>query len=662
VTFAYQATGSPGRDDIVVFRDWDYPGYFDEDGADIWTSAEISLGTTVRFERTPDIADDRRLTYGTVRLTRSGPTNTDLTATVAAETSTTYLLLPATPGVHYELRTSSGTNIPMNPDSTWQVTIPAGAREVTVRVQPKPGFGDAAEFRAAYLNIAPPVSDYAAAPPGPWVTTYPHAYQTGNNPPAVISISDGPRYRLYELTDFYGGGGGASGFTSAAGGQAEAAGAPAEGTEAGVTVAEEQEPAAAGTSPPAEGQDFGSAGSLPGELMSPPPTNVWAYATWAYAINQPTNASIAGYATYYTNGYYFSLGDTWVAPNYTDLIYIGGLSGSPLILGVDDAGNVVGKCNNQACYVPAGCTNLSDVVTLQSITPGRPGEALWLAPTSGKPVGWSSYRPGSTDYARPTRWEKVGTNWQTVDLLSFDGNPSTPGYAYMANDSGVTVGKSRVSVGSALAWRAFRTVPSQNSNRLVSTNLNALGLSVNTIVVTSLTNNVANGVNSTGDAVGATDCWYNRGGVWKNETRAAIWWPGSFWTTNAAVLGTVAPYGYFLASSRTPGRSEALAVNRTAGGVTVVGTSWTTPTGSPAAFVMDIYSSDWWTDWWATYSLMLNLNDPHLTYMASGWVLSTAEAINDQGWIVGNGYYDGSARAFLLVPQDVLLHGNESEE
>jgi len=59
---------------------------------------------------------------------------------------------------------------------------------------------------------------------------------------------------------------------------------------------------------------------------------------------------------------------------------------------------------------------------------------------------------------------------------------------------------------------------------------------------------------------------------------------------------------------------------------------------------------------------MLNLNDPHLTCMPSGWVLSTAEAINDQSWIVGNGYYNGSARAFVLVPQDVLLHGNEWEE
>lgn len=64
----------------------------------------------------------------------------------------------------------------------------------------------------------------------------------------------------------------------------------------------------------------------------------------------------------------------------------------------------------------------------------------------------------------------------------------------------------------------------------------------------------------------------------------------------------------------------------------------------------------------AAYSHLLNLNDPHVTWMPSGWVLTTAEAINDLGWIVGNGSYNGSARAFLLVPQDVLLHAVEQQE
>jgi len=70
---------------------------------------------------------------------------------------------------------------------------------------------------------------------------------------------------------------------------------------------------------------------------------------------------------------------------------------------------------------------------------------------------------------------------------------------------------------------------------------------------------------------------------------------------------------------------------------------------------MEIRQSSDWTDWRAAYSIMLNLHDPHVTHMPTGWVLTTAEAINDQGWIVGNGYYNGAARGFVLVPQDVLI-------
>jgi len=74
---------------------------------------------------------------------------------------------------------------------------------------------------------------------------------------------------------------------------------------------------------------------------------------------------------------------------------------------------------------------------------------------------------------------------------------------------------------------------------------------------------------------------------------------------------------------------------------------------------MEVQEANW--NMGAAYSHMLNLNDPHLTWMPSGWVLTTAEAINELGWIVGNGTYGGISRAFLLVPQDVLVHGTEVE-
>ena len=46
---------------------------------------------------------------------------------------------------------------------------------------------------------------------------------------------------------------------------------------------------------------------------------------------------------------------------------------------------------------------------------------------------------------------------------------------------------------------------------------------------------------------------------------------------------------------------------------------------------------------------MVDLND--LIDSASGWTLASATAINDSGWIVGNGTNSlGQSHAFLLTP------------
>ena len=56
-----------------------------------------------------------------------------------------------------------------------------------------------------------------------------------------------------------------------------------------------------------------------------------------------------------------------------------------------------------------------------------------------------------------------------------------------------------------------------------------------------------------------------------------------------------------------------------------------------------------------TTSYTRNLNDPHLTFMPAGWTLSTAEAVNEMGWIVGNGNGPGSGpQGFVLVPQTLV--------
>jgi hypothetical protein len=45
---------------------------------------------------------------------------------------------------------------------------------------------------------------------------------------------------------------------------------------------------------------------------------------------------------------------------------------------------------------------------------------------------------------------------------------------------------------------------------------------------------------------------------------------------------------------------------------------------------------------------MRDLND--LIPAGSGWELETARGINDNGWIVGEGTFNGEHRMFLLTP------------
>ena len=47
---------------------------------------------------------------------------------------------------------------------------------------------------------------------------------------------------------------------------------------------------------------------------------------------------------------------------------------------------------------------------------------------------------------------------------------------------------------------------------------------------------------------------------------------------------------------------------------------------------------------------MKNLNDPALVSPLTGWMLTQAEDISDQGYIVGWGTLNGVTRAFLLTP------------
>jgi hypothetical protein len=191
-----------------------------------------------------------------------------------------------------------------------------------------------------------------------------------------------------------------------------------------------------------------------------------------------------------------------------------------------------------------------------------------------------------------------------------------------------------------------------NDNRLYSGPTNWLPPIVNTNLP-PLLNSSGNGVNATGEAVGSSDYWHQRYSPnYQVETRAVLWWAGD---TNAILLPMLQPIAADV--TKVPGRSEALAVSRTTGKITIVGSSWATPTGAARAFLADVYDTQGmpmgWRDVYASCCLLLNLNDPHLTVMPAGWTMTTAEAINDNGWIVGNGTGPGNSQGCVLVPQTI---------
>lgn len=96
-------------------------------------------------------------------------------------------------------------------------------------------------------------------------------------------------------------------------------------------------------------------------------------------------------------------------------------------------------------------------------------------------------------------------------------------------------------------------------------------------------------------------------------------------------------------------------MNRHARGLTIVGTGWITPTGYARAFIKEVGLVPGNHDISATQQPMLDLNDAQLTWKLSGQTFISAEAINDAGWIVGNGSSGSYTRGMVLVPQPVSV-------
>ncbi len=709
-TFAITLPSTSGSQNLfyraVVFRKTTSQSGFEE-GKDAWTSAEIHRGTTLRFDRAPDVADDRQGKAGHFVLRRGGTGTAafsfSLRALIKGATASSPNRRCANPpglaGAGFQLRKADTTlvgNCDVN--GRWTLSFPAGSPTMDLAVEPLAGTGDVVEYEAAQFVLdfdqSSAQSQCAIAPPVPRSTSfasYTGAAVTGAG--FAVTIWDGPKYKFNRLYETYPcpGGGGSMLSSLVQEEPLEGATVEEESVEVGAEGAE-----LSSMTPPAVLSDGWDA-DLDSLNLSPLPelvppvvtrtsfetvstdplltldsqalsanttsTDLTAAKTFVYAINNtPAYPRMAGYATMSNPGSLcaitgnFDVGGGWMV-DFFEKMQVELLLGH--FYGVDDSGNRVGEYNSRAWYLNASG---SSGYELQALTPEYPGKAYSISPDGIKIVGSSSKLVDEYARVRPTIW--LGPSTVKYDLGSFNGTSTTaPGAAYAVNDSGVVAGKAKYE---SAYYRAFRDATYGDSalDTLLPFPPIPIGHS------TTLYQSVAYGVNSGGDVVGSSDTEVTRNTWWSyaNETRAILWWAGS---NTPVPLGTVYPIDPN-APVNDPGRSEAYGANRIVSGTTVttmvVGTSWTTPNTDPngnlyaAAFlVLNVPAGADWRTLRQDIN-MLNLNDAHLTYFPSPWDrsqwnLKEAKSINQQGVIVGNAtfganpYTSTTTNAWILVPQ-----------
>ena len=291
----------------------------------------------------------------------------------------------------------------------------------------------------------------------------------------------------------------------------------------------------------------------------------------------------------------------------------------------------------------------------------------------------NKYVSGSTRGERAVRWDASGT---AATELGDIGN--TFGSAYVRanaiNDAGMIVGEAEKweANGSYKGYRAVRWNPAGTA----ATELGHLGTSTG-----GTTDAYARAVNNAGVAVGYADKYDASG---NNRGVRAVRWDAT--GTAATELGTLAAtpnslslnYAYAMNDAGTAvgytDKSGSSAVRWKAAGTAAQElTNLGTNSGSTIARANDINSFDFVVGYARTYSPSGQYLDDHAVYWNpdgsvvdlntlidpnSGWVLRTASAISDSGWIAGHGWFDpdgigvgqiGYNRLFLMqVPATAI--------
>ncbi len=273
---------------------------------------------------------------------------------------------------------------------------------------------------------------------------------------------------------------------------------------------------------------------------------------------------------------------------------------------VNDSGVVVGELNNDSsrAFVYSGAI-MSGLTRLAADNDNGVAHDINNA---GVIVGISSNGTAS----KPTMWIHDGSNYVAANLGTIVGTPTSSGRAWAINEQGVAVGLSgNGNTSQATMWQSGTII-----------NLKSLGSGVNFSQAYSLNDRLqVVGASSTGqtvgDLIGTTST--------TSLTRAFLWEEGT--------MTELPPFNLYTPENNgatTNYHSEAKDINEAGW---IVGNS-SRISGSPAVATL-------WED-----GVPIDLNT--VLPAGSGWVLLSAEGINENGDIVGYGTFNGSSRAFLL--------------
>jgi len=270
---------------------------------------------------------------------------------------------------------------------------------------------------------------------------------------------------------------------------------------------------------------------------------------------------------------------------------------------INASGVVVGESDNnssRAFRSSGGAMSL-----LPGLSGGNGGAVAHDINDAGVIVGASSNGTAS----RPVVW----TAGAPTDLGSLDGQTSTPGRAWGINNQGQMVGVSRRDAGGSIAqatlWNGIGAAPLNLRSLLADSFSEALAINESGVVVGA----AVNGTTQFGTSI----------------RRAVRWTPGS--------------PGYQIEALGSLGLTFSEAKDVNASGQ-IVGSATNILGQAQRAFLWDS-------------GVMVDLNT---LATSPGWVLTSAEGINDLGDIVGFGTFGGSTRAFMLttvvpVPGSALL-------